>query len=401
MVIDYANLRFKHQSLQETADSMSLAANRVLVISQAAARKAGAQYLAANQPEGIGNIQHTFSFTRQNTSGVYTTKVDLSGEASLYFNKILPQGAGIISASSTSKQVHKEIEIALVLDISTSMRNGTRLASMQNAAKTFVNMILKTAINKQKMRISLVPFGGSVSFKKDSTPNDNIWGYESWLASGIDKASWTGCFRPEAPYNAYANKDTKYSSNQQAVSNFYAWTSGNFWCPKQSTGVIEFSNNPVELSTEIDAFELSDGTGTDIALAWAYRLLSPGWRGKFAGDSVYPKDYGTNVKKYIVLMTDGGITGQRDHPTYGRKWYYWHDAYDSFATGCTNAKSDGIQIFTIGFELSQSSSNRKDIRQYLSNCASNSNAYVNTTTSDIETTFKNIANQISALRVTH
>ncbi len=62
-------------------------------------------------------------------------------------------------------------------------------------------------------------------------------------------------------------------------------------------------------------------------------MLDPAWRGVW-GDPVHPMDRTADVRKAIVLLTDG----EDNHVS---------DAWRHRRTGCTAAKDAGITVFTI------------------------------------------------------
>jgi hypothetical protein len=94
----------------------------------------------------------------------------------------------------------------------------------------------------------------------------------------------------------------------------------------------------------------------------------------------------------MIILSDGLNTQDR--------WYY----DDTAATGidtrekltCDAAKADGIVIYTIYINIGQSSGNSAPLRD----CATDATKYYSlATTGSVVTTFQQIAQQISNLRV--
>lgn len=142
------------------------------------------------------------------------------------------------------------------------------------------------------------------------------------------------------------------------------------------------------LSNEVDAMVANGSTNQTIGLDHGWQTLTPG------------SAYGTpslpaNTSQYIILVSDGLNTQDR-----------WYGDGSSQATGvdnrmslaCTNAKAAGIVIYTIFVDLGGTQGNST----VLQNCATDSSKYFDLTTSgSIITTFSNIAQQITNLRVSH
>ena len=74
---------------------------------------------------------------------------------------ILGQDRVTISVDSTAVQSITNIELAMVLDISSSMR-GNRLSSLKTASTEFVDIML-TPSTSRTTSINVVPFGGTVN----------------------------------------------------------------------------------------------------------------------------------------------------------------------------------------------------------------------------------------------
>ena len=86
-----------------------------------------------------------------------------------------------------------------------------------------------------------------------------------------------------------------------------------------------------------------DATNSGLGLLWAQRLLSSDWRDVW-GDPTYPLDEGDDVRKAIVLLTDGDDTqcGRHD-PDCSNS-----DLGHSRASICTAVKAAGTEIFVVG-----------------------------------------------------
>lgn len=198
------------------------------------------------------------------------------------------------------------------------------------------------------------------------------------------------------------------------------------WCPEDITAITYASNDADELKREIEKMPMYDGTGTPYGMKWGLGLLNPSFQPIFeemSADSVglVPEEFAIRPSaynhdetvKYIVLMTDGGITAQ-----FRPEDYFDPDNtsismtqrkedrvtvtnnslnYQFFQSMCDIAKHPdrNIVIYTIAFEAP---GNPEDQMRY---CASSTSHFFRATGKDeINAAFSTIARQINELRLT-
>jgi hypothetical protein len=167
---------------------------------------------------------------------------------------------------------------------------------------------------------------------------------------------------------------------------------------------------------------------------WGLKVLSPSFRGELGGDfSDRPLDFnGQEVKKVMIVMTDGNITAQNppEDPEVGNvhtnrnsnrephvnaisnqgnrqnmqttrtRGSATTSAFNDSAVGrfkkaCNAAKAENIQLFTIGFQIRNGSL----ADQILEECATNPSYYYHVEGLDLTSTFQSIAAQVNALRI--
>jgi Flp pilus assembly protein TadG len=154
------------------------------------------------------------------------------------------------------------------------------------------------------------------------------------------------------------------------------------------------------------------GTTNNLGLVWGWRTISPAWRGLWGGDTPadHPVDYtDSTIKKVAVMLTDGENNwlqfSGNNKTAYGfRADHFGSDsAAKSFldgqlATVCTNMKAVGIEIFTIAFGSTVTSSST--ILNLMRNCATTTSHYFAApTAADLQVAFTIIGNQLQALRI--
>ena len=341
------------------------------------------------------------------TSNLNSKTVDVSASYT-HFTKFL----GIIGIDSidlgldaSGRQEYQEVEVAMVLDVSSSM-NGKKLTNLKTSGAEFIDAVLTDAV-KDMTTISIVPFGGTV----------NLGDIAVHLADGAtidnndddnhsDGHLWRGCIELDA--NDYDDGWFE-SMNNAVVPNFYVWHYGNPWCPPAADSILTFSNDASALKSKIDGFVLSDGTGMDIGAAIGAKVLSPQTRvamNTLTGSSLkVPADYDTEVLKVMIIMTDGEITAQlrpKDtcfHAVGGgcqKTLYKENKAETNFKDICQEAKDNGIIVYTIGFQIKKG----KQSDKLLKACASSPSQYHFVETVDVGVAFKSIAASINSVRLT-
>jgi hypothetical protein len=153
-------------------------------------------------------------------------------------------------------------------------------------------------------------------------------------------------------------------------------------CPVE---MMPLSNNWTSLKSKIDSMSANGNTNTTIGLEWAWHSLTQG-----APLSAPSEDSRYTYKKVMIFLTDGDNTENR-WPSNGQ------NAIDTrMTTACTNAKTAGIEIYTI-LVIQGSAS-------LLQGCASNTTGtmdhYYNVTASNqLVSVFNQIGTKLAKLHV--
>ena len=196
-----------------------------------------------------------------------------------------------------------------------------------------------------------------------------------------------------------------------------------------AASISYLSNDPDYLKRRIANMPLYGSTGTDVALKYASMLVDPAFQprwesamrkkvlpraGRPASFDERPAAYDDpNTFKFIVVMTDGRIKSQykarSSNPdvTYGwnRNWNYsmrYNErvAGNRFAQLCEDAEKNGVEIFTIGFDLIGEDEDTKDTKKSLEECASTPSHYFDVEGGDLDAAFQAIAAAIQKVRLT-
>ena len=280
----------------------------------------------------------------------------------LLFGKLLGMDRLVTAANSTVIQKRLPVEIALVLDISSSMRAKSRMKNLKLAADKFIDFMLDLPFADQLVRIAIVPYGGTVnigqSFKDLLTRSER----QRLRRAG---RTWNGCIEIDGDD---MSGDTFSDGQYLAVPNFWKWNENNKWCPKETSKISGLSKERGILHEQIKELSFSDGTGIDIGASWGMKALIPNWAEKFpdadpinAGNDKYQKIY-----KVLIVMTDGAITAQfrpeKDEKQAEKdQLYSKNEARENLSNICNDAKTlddeemrageQEIEIHTIGFEV--------------------------------------------------
>ena len=136
-------------------------------------------------------------------------------------------------------------------------------------------------------------------------------------------------------------------------------------------------------------WDIGRATYSTLGVVWGHRLLAPTWR-TIWNDSVHPVAAASNVRKVLVLLTDGADN------------HIWEDHRSQ---ACTIAKNAGIEIITIyaGFPAST-------VKAELEKCASpvsddadedDTNSFTSGTEEELEGAFETIGRRLRPLRLMH
>ncbi|WP_280114437.1 pilus assembly protein [Roseibium hamelinense] len=437
--LDVLRMTTTSQKLQSALDSATLAAAS-LTNAQDIETTIN-EYVAANLPDKKPYTTLDLSIdTQDNALNSRTIEISASVLLDTPFLGLVGMDTQTVSAQSVANQSAENVEIAMVLDISSSM-NGSKLPALRDAAKGFVDIMLE-GNNKDYTSINYVPFGGTVNIgdfysqyvvDPDSDPSviidPNMSEYDIGQDVSYGKFAFSadaeGCIEyHDDDFGTYTDGIVSIpaipTDSRSQVPEFTRWNTNNPWCPKDSSKVLLNTNNQSALESAIDAIELSDGTGMDIGALWGAKVLSGSMRGNLGGDfSDRPADFDDEeTLKVAVIMTDGEITAQF-RPTYDpganshinsgfeRQTIYSkggkntsstteHRAVAYFKRSCDFMKQNGVQIYTIGFQISSGST----ADSLLNYCASSPSNYYFVEGLNIDDAFDAIAASVNALRIT-
>ena len=349
-----------------------------------------------NSPELSAMYDYDLTYDTNNDAEVLT--VTARAEAKLFFP--ITRGNGkFVSALSEVTAGREHVEVALVLDISNSM-NGSKIIELRNAATSFVQTLMGNQDIEDRVSIAIIPYGGSVRLPSDlnfmlNQPAPT----QHWIGN-----QWNGCLST-SPFD-YKTGITPHD-RLAFLPDFTSFAEQNGWCPPAGNEMIGLSDNETTLIDKIAGLILSDGTATDIGTAWGLAALDPRWRGQIQGMTHgSPRNFNARTKKIMIVMTDGGITGQR-YPTVNElasgttpvhtsnEISTGAEAHKGYEDICDLIRTRDIETHTISFDLSGDPLRVERLQYCGTSAAHNHEADLG----QLTTTFENIAASIQSLRL--
>lgn len=368
---DFGRAQSTKTHLQGVADAAALAAATALSVSEAEMRKVGKAYVTANADIPHGATMAAPSIMKRGSG----TVVNLNAQVPTTFSLIM--GFTELDVSVTAHALVSGTgreEIALLLDASDSMNRDGKFEQMKVAATSLARQINPMRSGSNYRVVSLVPYAESVNLGMT---------YQHWLGAGstnYPNSNFVGCFRPESDASIVSD-----SIPTPGPGDFEAMLplGTEITCPEDESRVRFAMSNENDLVNAINELRTTSGTGVDLALSWAWRMLSPEWEGMFDGPSQFPKSYDDESSKTIILLTDGRAW-RDDANGDGNKNSVEDRAsipLERFKKVCAAIKQQGkIRVYTVGFELDSSSA---EMVAALQDCATSDGGYYAATTSNV------------------
>jgi Flp pilus assembly protein TadG len=180
--------------------------------------------------------------------------------------------------------------------------------------------------------------------------------------------------------------------------------------PCLSSTFVPLSTDRTALKSLIDGFSATGSTAGHIGVGWAWYLLAPNFASLWPEGSRPAAYDDRTVLKFAVIMTDGAFnspycngvisrdaaSGSDDARTHNSCNAPNGSSIAQAKALCAAMKAKAIVIYTVGFDVG-SDATAVDV---LTTCASDAaHAYFPTSGSDLKNVFRDIAQQITNLRV--
>jgi Flp pilus assembly protein TadG len=238
-------------------------------------------------------------------------------------------------------------EIVLVLDYSDSMLQYDKYIRARDAAIQLIDHVSNNGANTN-VKVGVVPFAAMVRVDLPS----------SYIRSDI--GTYSGCTQDRRfPHNGEETAGTAGDASRWGEV-----TSGHICSEMDTAGLrtIPLTDNLADVKSRISAMQPHLWTHIALGAEIGWQVLSPS--GPFATAKPYDEK---QLTKVLVLMTDGmqtapgwGVGGTKTTT----------DAEANLLRTCAGMKSRGIQVFTVGYDLTDAHT-----LDLLRNCASADSFY--------------------------
>jgi Flp pilus assembly protein TadG len=443
--IDAGRGQLVKAKLSSSLDAAGLAAGAT--ISTADLQAEAQKYFYANYPTGyLGSTVSSVTATANDDGTIITLQATATLPTTLM--SLGPTKTMNVSTVSEITRENKGLELVLVVDNSGSMNFDaggglTRLQAVQSATSAMLDILYGADNVAQNLWIGVVPFSQAVNIGSSRT---------SWVHTGSFNwgtgSSWNGCvearastnrdvtddppstelftkyFAPCLDYNTYSSYinppnswyGTGTSKRNCSTGSGWGYRSGisvstygpNQYCPQS---ILALTSSKTNVLNKVNGLQAIGSTHTNLGVVWAWRMLSPRWRGLWGGEmdtNNLPLDYNTtNMSKAVIILSDG----DNQHVNYNYSAYGYlsqgrlgttssssadNRLDDRTKTACDSMKSNNIIIYSIAFGTTISSQG-KDLMEY---CASKSDYYFESPDSaDLAQVFSTIGDSLASLRV--
>lgn len=421
MAVDYSRALSEKTRMQDAADGAVLAAAASGKTDHAQLSAIATQYFNGNiSQHGIGArvIDISIDAAKRITLTVGAT-VPVS------FARVMhPEGIPIRVVAQAEPGQDSKIEIALVLDNTYSMY-GKKLTDLKAASKSMISIFQKADPQKMRIKVGLVPFSRYVNVgvaNRNQTWLDVPADYSTssdYCTTSRPVVSQSGCTTTtKTGYNdgvsyTYEQKQctsTKYGDPVTTCgtrTSTYKWsgcvdsrkspydvTDG--YSPKYSglmnitcgSAIASLTTDYASLSHAIDAMTANNETYIAPGILWGWNILTA------AAPFEEALTQDPNVKKIMVVMTDGANTKSPSYPQHNASDVKKADQL--MKTVCQNAKSAEVTLYTVAVGVTENTA-----LSALASCASDSTKALSIeNTADLEKTFDRIATQILTTRLT-
>jgi len=405
--VDYSRAAAVQTAMQAAVDSTSLA------MAKSASSLTAAQ-LTTNAQAYFNAVFTRNDATAPNISVSYTTNggsqvvVNASSSVNTMFMGIMGFKTLPVFATSTSTWGNNRLRVALVLDNTGSMSEGSptsKISALKTATHNLLGQLQAAAGTNGDVYVSIVPFNrdvnvGSSNYNADwidwtdwdanngsnvktgQTCTTNWWGGQScqnvytWTPAA--HSTWNGCVMDRD--QNYDTMNTSPTSGALFPADQYSS------CP---ASLLTQTYDWTALGNKVDEMVAKGNTNQAIGLAWGWQSLTSG-----SPLSAPAKDPNYQYTDIIILLSDGLNTQDR--------WYTNATSIDNRQrTLCDNIKNAGVTIYSI--QVNTSNDPTSSVMQYCAGTratvADASKFYLLTTPDQIITTFNQIGTGLSKLRI--
>jgi len=436
--LDYARSVIVKSSMSEALDAAALAVAQSKGLTTAQMQTLAQQYFNANYNQN-SDFGTPVAVTVSKSGQVVTVATSCAMPTTML--RVAGVSSWTITATSSVTYGQTKLWVSLVLDNTGSMSDSDRsglskMAALKTASHSLLTLLQGAGTNAGDVQVAIVPFekdvnvgtgsvnaswidwtdwdasngscniankndaasckvrgtwtsgwwgGGSCNIPGYSTQNSCQNAVGTWTPDNHN--SWNGCVGDRGNSNA---PDTTYNYDVTSSSPVSGRTSSMFPADQESAcpqTLMGLSYDWTTLNSKIDAMQPNGSTNQTIGLVW-------GWHALTQGAPLSAAALPANTQRVIILLSDGLNTQDR---WYGNGYQQSSDVDNRMALACSNAKAAGITIYAVFVDINGAQGNSS----VLQSCASDTSKYYDlTSSSQIQSAFADIGQQITNLRVT-
>lgn len=357
-----------------------------------------------------------------------TIEVAAHTNVEVLFPFIYPEKLLKVHSESAAAYSDRNIEIAMMLDVTGSM-SGAKIEALKAAAENAVGIMLgSNTARAERVRVALVPYAYGVNVGDKGRLTESVYIEDDFKGGNGASPKWkdywgvgkvhikpndknpntrsTGTL-PDGvtPRPDYCATDRKGPSALSDDSPEVALVQRDYrlevdQCP--TAAIVPLTAKEETLVDTIRSFRASGYTSGHIGIQWSWYMLSSKWASFLPAGSEPTKAGSRKSAKYAILMTDGefntAYAGNGKNPYKGGGQV--KNSENRARQLCRKMKKDGIEIFTIGFQLKE-----KNAKDLLAECASadmpSKKHYFEASTGEaLNEAFETIARNIEQLALT-
>ncbi|MGI9475792.1 MAG: hypothetical protein ACR2PI_03750, partial [Hyphomicrobiaceae bacterium] len=233
---------------------------------------------------------------------------------------------------------------------------------------------------------------GSTIDTTDDAPTNNAWmnGYE-------------GRRRPISNDSGSNPPSSGLGNSSSDPSSHYNYSSSGYCSTPQENQIVPLSDDKADLMSKIDGLKATGSTAGALGTAVTWYMLSPKWNGvwpsassadPYSHLSIEQPNGQKKLRKVAVLMSDGVFNAMRSWTNQNQQ-----DVSDHAKAICSAMKAEGIEIYTIGFDLDSLPSGERAIAiDTLQSCGTDIEHFYNTLDPDqLQSAFRDIAVKMSQI----
>jgi Flp pilus assembly protein TadG len=384
LAVDGGRYLLARSRLAQAADAAALAAGARL--STTGFEDTAERMVRANFPQGyLGLELEDVRVAHDEASGRIT--LETRARMPTTFMRIARVDSVPVTSRTVVVRAAQPMEIALVLDVTGSMQCCGKLTGLKRAARDLVEIVFGQEQVSDLLRVAVVPFNARVNVGNH---------HRDWLLPSQRRVSpWRGCVESR-PGVANALTDKPPANNAWFVPSEDVVAGGlhrgdsrsrqPVYDPPCPPALLPLTRTKRTVLDYIDRLSANGTTRIDMGARWGWRVLSRRWQGLWGEDPRHPN--AADVVQAVIIMTDG------DNETSVYDEVNDAQADANLLAICQSLKEAGYLIYAVTFQAPVWADT------LMAQCATSpAHFFRSPTAADLQTAFRQIGSELSALRI--